>query len=132
MFLNQLEADEKRAFLQLAHYIARSDSEISDSEKSIIEKYCLEMQIENIEFNEEEFDIYDILSTFKSNKSKKIATLEILMLIYADEYLHENEREILEKMLEEFGLNNNFLILYTEWAKNIISLYKQGIALINL
>jgi len=132
MFLNRLKKKEKKAFLELAHHVARSDSEFSDGEKNIIDKYCMEMQIENIKFNDKKFDIYNTLSKFKSQSSKKIVVLELMALIYSDDYLHEGERVVLEKILEEFGLSYNLSIVYTEWAKTMLSLYKQGNALINI
>jgi len=132
MFLNRLKKKEKKAFLKLAHYVARSDSDFSADEENIIEKYCMEMQIDNIEFNEKEFDIYDTLGKFISDSSKKIVLLELMALIYSDDFLHEKEREVLEKILEEFDLSYNLSIVYTEWAKTMLSLYKQGNALINI
>ena len=36
MFLNQLNKEEKIAFLELVHYIARSDNDFSKAEKTTI------------------------------------------------------------------------------------------------
>ena len=41
MFLNRLEKEEKIAFLELAHYVARSDNDFSLSQKDIINNYCI-------------------------------------------------------------------------------------------
>ena len=54
MFLNRLEKEEKIAFLELAHYVARSDNDFSLSQKDIINNYCIEMQIEDIAFDAKE------------------------------------------------------------------------------
>jgi len=132
MFLNRLNNKEKIAFLDLAHHIARSDNDFSDDQKSIIEKYCMEMQVDDIEFNEDQFDIYNTLSVIKGRASKKIIVLEVMALIYADNFLHEEERKVLEKILEEFDLSYHLSIIYAEWAKTMISLYRQGSALIEL
>jgi len=132
MFLNRLNKEEKVAFLELAHYIARSDGDFSEAQKSIIEKYCMEMQIEDIEYDEEKFDIYNTLDKIQAHRSRKIVLLEIMALIYSDDFLHEEERKVLEKVLEEFGLNYNLSIVYTQWAKTMLNLYTQGNALIEL
>ena len=132
MFLNRLKKKEKVAFLELAHYIARSDNDFSEDQKIIIEKYCMEMQIDDIKYNEDKFDIYKTLSKIKSESSKKVILLELMALIYSDNFLHEEERIVLEKILEEFDLSYNLSVVYTEWAKTMLSLYKQGNALINL
>ncbi len=132
MFLNRLKEKEKVAFLQLAHHIAKSDGDFAEEEEEIIEKYCMEMQIENIDYNEDNFDIYDVLDVFKSEKSKKVVLLEIMALIYSDDYLHPAERRVLEKIIEEFDLSYSLSIVYTEWAKTMLSLYKQGNALLDI
>ncbi len=132
MFLNRLEKEEKIAFLELAHYVARSDNDFSLSQKDIINNYCIEMQIENIEFNVNKFDIYNTLGKITNKKSQKIVLLEIMALIYSDNFLHEEERKVLEKILEEFNLNYHLATVYGEWAKAILSLYIQGNALVEL
>jgi len=132
MFLNRLEKEEKVAFLELAHHIARSDGDFSEDQKSILEKYCMEMQMEDIAYDEEKFDIYNTLEKIKDRRSRKVVLLEIMALIYSDDFLHEEERKVLEKVLEEFDLNYNLSIVYTQWAKTMLSLYTQGNALIEL
>lgn len=132
MFLNRLQESEKIAFLELAHYVAMSDGKISDTEDAVINQYCMEMQIDNIVFDAEKFDIYDTLGKIKNPKSQKVVTLEIMALIYADNFLHENERKVLTKILEEFNLNYHLATVYGEWAKAISSLYVQGNSLIEI
>ena len=132
MFLNQLNQEEKNAFLELAHYIARSDNDFSDDEKSIIEKYCMEMQIDNIDYDKKAFDIYNTLGKIKHKRSQKIVLLEIMALIYADDLMHPNEEKVLMKMLEEFDIHLPQFIICTEWAKTMLSLYRQGKAVIDL
>ena len=100
--------------------------------QDIINNYCIEMQIEDISFNVKEFDIYNTLGKITNKKSQKIVLLEIMALIYSDNFLHEEERKVLEKILEEFNLNYHLATVYGEWAKAILSLYIQGNALVEL
>ncbi len=132
MFLNRLTDEEKIAFLEIAHHVAHSDNDFSEDQKSIINKYCLEMQIADINYDESTFDIYDTLNKITKRTSRKVVVLEIMALIYSDNFLHEEERKVLEKILEEFDLNYNHSVIYTEWAKTMLSLYRQGNALIDL
>ena len=90
------------------------------------------MQMEDIEYNEDTFDIYTTLDKVQDTRSRKIILLEIMALVYADDFLHEEERKVLEKLLEEFELNYNLSIVYTQWAKAMLNLYIQGNALIEL
>ncbi len=132
MFLNRLTEEEKVAFLELAHHVARSDNDFSEDQKTIIAKYCMEMQLDDIVYDASTFDIYDTLDKIQDNRSRKIVLLEIMALIYSDDFLHEEERKVLEKVLEEFDLNYNLSIVYTQWAKSMLALYIQGNALIEL
>lgn len=132
MFLSQLNQEEKVAFLELAHHIARSDSDFSNLQKEMINGYCVEMQIDKIDYDESQFDIYTTLSKIKDKRSKRIVILEIMAIIYADNFLHEKERKVLEKILEEFDLSYHFSIVYGEWAKAMQALYTQANALIEL
>lgn len=132
MFLNRLEKEEKIAFLELAHYIAKSDNDFSESEKEIISKYCVEMEIDNIALDENSFDLDKSLSKIKDKRSQKIVLLEIMALIYSDNHMHIEEKKILDSIVEKFGLNETLSVVYGEWAKSILALFIQGNALIEL
>ena len=71
MFLNRLEGNEKKAFLMLAHHIARSDGDFSESQENIISKYCMEMQIDDVTYEEEEFNLIQVLEEVESPSSQK-------------------------------------------------------------
>ncbi len=92
----------------------------------------MEMQIEDIAYDADSFDIYTTLDKIKDLRSRKIVLLEIMALIYSDDFLHEEERKVLEKILEEFDLNYNLSVVYTQWAKTMLNLYIQGNALIEI
>ncbi len=132
MFLNQLKKKQKKAFLQLAHHIARSDSDFSLSQRDIISQYCLEMQIKDITFKEEKFNLKKTLAKFDTKQSQKIVLLEIMALIYSDNYLHKEEKKILDTMIKSFKLNESLSVIYAQWSKSILALYVQGQALIDL
>lgn len=132
MFLNRLSAEEKVAFLELAHHIARSDFDFSEDQQTIIEKYCAEMQVEDITYDEEKFDIYQTLDKVENKQSQKIILLEMMALVYSDNILHEEEQKVLEIMIEEFELSNTLSVVYGEWSKAVLALSIQGEALISL
>jgi len=132
MFLNNLQEKEKIAFLELAHYVARSDSDFSSKQKEIIATYCFEMQIDDIQYSESDFNLERNLDKFISNQSKKIALLEIMALIYSDEKIHEEEQKVINTMLKSFKLSHGLSNLYLEWTKTILSVSQQGKLLIEL
>lgn len=132
MFLNRLKKKEKVAFLELAHHIARSDNDFSQVQKSIIAAYCMEMQIDNIEYSEKKFDLNKTLSKIKSKKSQKIVLLEVMALVYSDNILHKEEKKVLDVMISKFKLSEALSTVYAEWSKSILALSTQGQALIDL
>lgn len=132
MFLNRLSLPEKEAFLLLAHHIAHVDGEFSEPEQSIIDKYCMEMQIDDVVYDPEHFDLTGLLSVFDKESHKKIALLEIMALVFSDGTLHSAEETTLQSVVAHFEINPNLAIVYKEWAKGILALYVQGEALIHL
>jgi len=93
MFLNRLNEKEKKAFLQLAKYVAKIDDNVSKKEEEIIDYFCIKMQL-NKNIVKENDDLYNILSNFETKTSKHIVLLELLGLIYADDFLHFKEQEL--------------------------------------
>ena len=132
MFLMMLSDEERVAFLKLAHHIARSDGDFSDKQKEIISTYCFEMQIDDIDYNVDEFNLDNCLDSFLSKKSKKIALLEIMALVYSDEFIHQEEKKIIDIMKKKFGLSDATVDIYLEWTKTILSVSKQGKLLLEI
>lgn len=132
MFLDRLNKDEKVAFLELAHHVARSDNDFSELQKEIIGKYCMEMQIEDINYDENSFNIENTLVKVQEKQSQKIILLEIMALVYSDNILHAEEQKVLDIITGTFGLNSSLTTVYGEWTKAILALYVQGNALIEL
>lgn len=132
MFLNRLSIVEKEAFLALAHHVARADNDFAVEEEILIAKYCMEMQMDDIEYDENKFDLPSVLDAFEQGSHQKIALLELMALIYADGVVEKEEQHMIDTMIMHFELNPNLAIIYREWSKNILSLFTQGEALIHL
>ena len=133
MFLNRLNAGEKTAFLSLAHHVARSDADFSADEQIIIAKYCMEMQIDDInDYDDKTFDLEQILNRFVTSSHRNIVLLELMALVYADGKLAQQEALVIDRFVAHYQMNPNLSIIYKEWAKSILSLYTQGEALIHL
>lgn len=136
MFLHQLSTEEKKSFLEIAYHFAWSNNDFSDAQKKVIEGYCNEMQIDNIDYNRENFDLGEVLSGITNPKSQKIFLLETLALIYADgsdlDSVHRGEKAVLTTMISAFNMKENVLVLYSEWTKCMLSLATQGECLIQL
>lgn len=132
MLLVKLEAQEKFAFLQLAHYLARLDSSFGEKEEEILIEYCLEMGIEYIDtFDINTFSLEDNLKKYKSKKSKKIVLLELMILIHIDNNFHINEQEFVKKVIKEFDLSLKDADDFSQWGKSVAMLYEVANIFIN-
>lgn len=137
MFLGLLDREEKKAFLEIAHHFAWSNNDFSDAQKEVIAAYCIEMQTDDIAYNESAFDLRATLAKFKNKTHQKIVLLETMALAMADnittlESLHAGERKVLETMIGEFGLSNELAVIYADWTKAMLVLTDQGKNLIRL
>ncbi len=127
MLLMKLQTKEKFAFLQLAQHLARVDGEYGNKEQDVIDEYCVEMGIDKPTiFNEEDFDLDEVLSAFKSTKSRKIVILELMILVHIDDKYDNKEHELTDKIVNYFNINEKDLKYFSYWGKAVSSLYEQG------
>src|SRR5574344_141653 len=125
MLLMKLEAREKFSFLQLAHYLARVDNNFGKEEEEVILEYCDEMGIENIDsFDMDSFNLEATLNNFKSQRSRKIVVLELLILVHIDSVFNINEQILIEKISQNFGISTKDLNDFSSWGKSVAKLYE--------
>ncbi|MDD2887148.1 MAG: TerB family tellurite resistance protein [Aliarcobacter sp.] len=128
----KLESKEKFSFLQLAHYLARIDNKYGKQEEEIILEYCTEMGIENLDsFDFDNFSLDKILKDFKSESSKRIVILELMILIHIDHTFNLNEKKLIQKISESFGIDISDVNDYSQWGKSVAMLYEVAKIFIN-
>ena len=132
MLLMKLQSKEKFSFLQLAHYLARIDNKYGQKEEEIILEYCTEMGIENLDnFDFDNFSLEKILNDFKSETSKKIVILELMILIHIDHSFNLNEKKLIQRISENFGIDVDDVNDYSQWGKSVAMLYEVAKIFIN-
>ena len=132
MLLMKLQSKEKFSFLQLAHYLARIDNKYGQKEEEIILEYCTEMGIENLDnFDFDNFSLEKILNDFKSETSKKIVILELMILIHIDHSFNLNEKKLIQKISDSFGIDISDVNDYSQWGKSVAMLYEVAKIFIN-
>ena len=128
----KLQSKEKFSFLQLAHYLARVDNKYGKREEEIILEYCAEMGIENLDsFDFENFSLEKILNDFKSETSKKIVILELMILIHIDHSFNLNEKKLIQRISENFGIDVDDVNDYSQWGKSVAMLYEVAKIFVN-
>ncbi len=116
----------------MAHYLARVDNKYGKREEEIILEYCVEMGIENLDsFDFENFSLEKILKDFKSESSKKIVILELMILIHIDHSFNLNEKKLIQRISENFGIDVDDVNDYSQWGKSVAMLYEVAKIFVN-
>ena len=123
----KLKTEEKFAFLHLAQYVAKLDGEYGPKEREIIEEYCMEMGIENVELSQEHFILEETLETFSSPKSRRIALLGLMVLVHIDDKFGIYEHKSIDKIAHIFDVSEKELHLCSMWGKAGSALYEQAL-----
>lgn len=132
MLLMKLEAKEKFAFLQLAHYLARIDNSFGEKEDDILREYCVEMGIDYVDiFDINSFCLEENLNNFRSKKSQKIILLELMILIHIDNNFHVNEQEFIKTITDKFDITLEDADDFSQWGKSVAMLYQVAKIFIN-
>ena len=110
MYLEALNNREKELFLSLAYNLSAADKDYSPEERVTVAAYCREMGIDfdmgkvNLSVDE----VIDEISRDCSPQIKRIIVFEAMRLTLADLDYDDDERVILKKALEKFGLDIAF------------------------
>ena len=106
MFLNALSTEEKSMFLDMAIRASQVNGLVEESERSMLEQYCKEMDIAPHE-KSELHTIDDIKSFFSdsSDISKRVVVLELLGLGFIDGNYDESENAVVKEFALGIGLS---------------------------
>jgi len=131
MLLMQLQAQEKFAFLFIAHHIAKSDGKFGNKERVMIKDYCIEMGIDDIFYDSKSYNLDECLSKFKSSKSQKILLLELMILIHVDDKFNQNESNLVDIISKKFNIDDIKVKYASSWGKTISALREQALLMID-
>jgi uncharacterized tellurite resistance protein B-like protein len=118
MFLKELSEPQKQAFLVLATRITQSDGEDSADEFEELQKLSAEMSIEyHVEMSDVLGDID--AAPFNTQRSRIITALELMRLVYADDYMHEAEVAEVQHICRALDFNPDWVATMAEWARRL-------------
>ncbi len=107
MYLSMLNNEKKHLFLNLEIYLSQIDGEFSDAEKKIIDAHCMEMHIDN---NNYEVDLPqdEVLRNLQKSLTReecRIVFLELVATVMADDVYHEAEGKLINSLAELFEID---------------------------
>ena len=109
MYLFQLSNEKRHIFLDLELYMSKIDGNFSKEEKEIIDTHCLEMHIDNNNY-ECELSLDTVLTRISEDfdkKEKRIVFLELLATVLADGVYDNSEKDLIEKLKETFEIKDD-------------------------
>lgn len=99
MYLSALDLETKHLFLDLELYISKTDGEFNDLEKQIIDTHCIEMHIDNNNYQCELplSVVYEKLGKC-TEEEKRIIFIEMLAVVLADKVYHQSEKILVDHL----------------------------------
>jgi len=97
--------------MKLAMVMIKADGIVEDSEKQIMSAYANEMQITVRDFDEHD-EIDRAIEEFAMNstaQTKRIVFLELLALAFADGDHAAEEKALMRRLADTFGLDREFI-----------------------
>lgn len=124
MFLQVMNNEEKKNFLEFIYKIANIEGDYAAEEQEIIENYKVELGLSEIL---DTSDIEGLINYFsiKTDELKKIILFEIIGLINADEKIVKEEEELLNKVIVSFGLESETVEKINTAAKKLQAVYDE-------
>lgn len=127
MYLSMLNNEKRHLFLNLEIYMSKIDGEFSDEEKQIIDVHCMEMHIDNNDY-EAEMPQDEVLKQLKeklTHKEQRIVFLEIIATILADNVYHAMEETLISRMANLLGIDAEGIEDAISIIKDMKSVYKR-------
>lgn len=126
MYLSMLSDTNKRLFLNLEIYLSKVDSDFSENERIIIDAHCIEMHIDNNNYEADmsQSEIFEGLKALTKQESK-IVFLELVGTIMADNVYHVEERALVNKLAEALKLEENDISLVFSIITDMKNVYER-------
>lgn len=102
MYLSKLSIEKKYLFRDLELIMSNVDGDFSPEEKSIIDAHCIEMHIDNNNYeiaNRQDVVLKQLQETL-SEQERSIFFLELAGTVMADNVYHNSEKELVNKLAE--------------------------------
>ncbi len=127
MFLNMLDADEKRAFALLAERMIEADGIVIGREAAVLASLKAEMGFSGS--GDDDRSVQDLARVFKDTRSRVAAFLELLGLAYADTDFDSREQTMLASVAHDMGLEDDKVAELERWVQDHVALVRSAMVL---
>jgi len=107
MYLNRLNKEEQKNYLELAHLAANYNENFANEQKELIRAYRKEMLLTRDDYEIKDKSYDDIINFYKkcSKEERNIVFIEIVSLILSDNNYDEKEKEVIDKIRRDFSIS---------------------------
>lgn len=125
MFLHELSADQRRAFLVLARQVIDADRRLAIQEVERLDRLYVESGIE-VEHADAPNGVGDLNVLFGTDRARVVVILELLLVAYADGQLHPRETEALRRVAAQLQIDAGTWEAALEWAGRYHALVEEA------
>lgn len=127
MFLQRLNLQQRKNFLELANYVINIEGESSKEELRIFENFRAEMILFEGEYQIKNKDLKDIITEFKSAKkaTQKVVLYELMGLILSDKETKKKE-EIIQYIQKEWNIRDYDIKKIKRWVQDFNDLLAEA------
>lgn len=124
MYLGEFDKEKKELFLDLCINLSKCDGDFAIVEKRLIEKFCVEMNINaRFEAKQDTESTLALLNNLCDNREKRAIIIEIIGIVLADEKYHDAEKSILRDCSNVFSVDFLEITKVMDVVKELYGIY---------
>jgi len=127
MFLNMLDNDEKRAFVQLAEKMIEADGIVVGREAAALASLKAEMGVSGAARDSR--SVEELARVFKDKRSRVAALLELFGLAYSDTTFDLGEQSLIALVARDMGLTSDEVVALEKWVQDHVELVRRALTL---
>lgn len=125
MYLKDLMQGEKYAFYSIVKYLVTIDGEFAKEEMNLMDEFLQEMQLEKEQVPDISPEDAIGMLKFSTPSTRKKIYIELIAVTLCDEYLHIDEKEYLERIANDFLIDDELRDKLFETVKELLEIYKR-------
>ena len=125
MYLKDLMQGEKYAFYSIVKYLVTIDGEFAEEEMNLMDEFLQEMQLEKEQVPDISPEDAIGMLKFSTPSTRKKIYIELIAVTLCDEYLHIDEKEYLDRIANDFLIDDELRDKLFEMVKELLEIYKR-------
>ena len=125
MYLKDLMQGEKYAFYSIVKYLVTIDGEFAEEEMNLMDEFLQEMQLEKEQVPDISPEDAIGMLKFSAPSTRKKIYIELIAVTLCDEYLHIDEKEYLDRIANDFLIDDELRDKLFETVKELLEIYKR-------